>query len=82
MASRVRRDNEIQKNKDIKIDNEIGKIFLGHNILEYKSPKDELNIDTLYKATAYASLNKSYMKTEDVISADDITVSLVSEGIY
>ena len=30
----------IKKNSDIKVDNKIGRIFRGHNILEYKSPKD------------------------------------------
>ena len=70
----------IKKNADIQIDNEIGKIFRGHNILEYKSPRDELDIDTFYKASAYASLYKSYGKTLDAIKADDVTVSLVRQA--
>ena len=46
----------IKKGKDVRIVNEIGRSFRGHNIMEYKSPKDELNIDTFYKAGAYAGL--------------------------
>lgn len=70
----------IKKEVDIQITNEIGKLFRGHNIVEYKSPLDHLNIDTFYKAGAYASLYKSYGKTVDACKADDITVTLVREG--
>lgn len=70
----------IKKNAGIQIDNVIGKIFRGHNLFEYKSPKDELDIDTFYKAVAYASLYKSYGKTVDSIKADDITISLVRKA--
>lgn len=70
----------IKKNADAKIQNEIGQIFKGHNILEYKSPEDHLDIDTFYKVGAYASLYKSYGETVDSIKADDITVSLVRES--
>ena len=69
----------IKKNSDIRIDNEIGHIFKGHNIMEYKSPEDHLNIDTFYKAAAYACLYKSCGAKVDAIKADDITVSLVRD---
>ncbi len=69
----------IKKNTDALIDNEIGQIFKGHNILEYKSPEDHLNIDTFYKVGAYAGLYKSYGTSVDAIKADDITVSLIRE---
>ena len=59
--------------------NEIGYLFKGHNIIEYKSPEDHLDIDTFYKSMAYASLYKSYGKTVDEIKADDITVSIIRE---
>ena len=32
---------ELKKEKDAVIKNEIGSIFRGHNIMEYKSPEDE-----------------------------------------
>ncbi|MCM1257229.1 MAG: hypothetical protein NC307_05195 [Roseburia sp.] len=44
----------IKKESLMDISNEIGKIFRGNNILEYKSPEDHLDIDVFYKATAYA----------------------------
>ncbi len=70
----------IKKQAGVQINNEIGKIFRGHNILEYKSPRDDLDIDTFYKASAYASLYKSYGKTLDSIKAEDVTVSLVRKA--
>ena len=48
--------------------------------MEYKSPKDELNIDTFYKSGAYASLYKSYGESVDGRRADDITVSIVRQS--
>lgn len=70
----------IKKNADAKISNEIGNIFRGHNIMEYKSPDDRLDIDAFYKAGAYASLYKAYGERLDERKADDITVSLVRES--
>ncbi len=69
----------IKKNANVQINNEVGRIFRGHNIIEYKSPDDRLDIDTFYKVGAYASLYKSYGRTLDEIRADDVTVSLVRE---
>ena len=70
----------IKKDKNVQIINEIGKLFRGHNIMEYKSPGDELNIDTFYKSGAYASLYKSYGENVDIRTADDITVSIVRQS--
>ncbi len=67
----------VRKNTDIPIDNEIGHMFRGHNIIEYKAPADHLNIDTFYKATAYACLYKASGPAANAIRADDVTVSLV-----
>lgn len=69
----------IKKESHVQISNEIGRIFRGHNIMEYKSPDDHLDVDTFYKAGAYASLYKSYGKTVDERKAEDITVSMVRE---
>ncbi len=49
----------IRKDSSVRISNEIGSLFKGHNIMEYKSPEDGLDIDDFYKAGAYASLYKS-----------------------
>lgn len=70
----------IRKDSSVHISNEIGSFFRGHNILEYKSPEDSLDIDVFYKAMAYASLYKSYGKTIDERKADDITVSIIRES--
>ncbi|MCI9500658.1 MAG: hypothetical protein HFG76_01390 [Hungatella sp.] len=70
----------IKKDQTVQVENEIGRIFRGHNILEYKSPEDHLDIDTFYKSEAYAALYKSYGDTVDERRADDITVSIVREA--
>lgn len=69
----------IKKEASVQIGNEIGAFFLGHNIMEYKSPEDHLDIDALYKAMAYAGLYKAYGETVDERKEDDITVSLLRE---
>ena len=46
----------VKKPDDLIIDNNIGRFFKKHNILEYKSPRDELNLETFYKVQAYALL--------------------------
>lgn len=70
----------IKKDKNVRTANEIGWIFRGHNILEYKLPEDSLDIDSFYKVGAYASLYKSYAATSDGRKANDITVSLIRES--
>lgn len=67
----------VKKNATVRIKNEIGENFLGHNIIEFKSEDDELNIDTLYKVLAYACLYKSYSASVDEIKANDITTTLL-----
>jgi len=70
----------IEKSKDVIINNEIGKLFREHNILEYKSPDDGNTIDSYYKTIAYACLYKSSGKHIDEIKADEITISLVQKS--
>ena len=69
----------IKKSSDISINNEIGKIFRGHNIMEYKSPQDALNLDTFIKVLGYACLYKANEKHFDGIRLEDITISLVRD---
>lgn len=69
----------IKKDKDVRTINEIGWIFRGYNVLEYKSPDDSLDIDAFYKAGAYASLYKAYGEASDERKAYDITVSIIRE---
>ena len=69
----------VKVKKNCRIKNEIGKIFRKHNIFEYKSPKDELNIDTFYKAVAYACLYKVLPNHVDEIPAEEITITLIRD---
>ena len=66
----------IKKKKDIVIDNPIGQIFRKYNIVEYKSPRDELSIDDLYKTIGYAGLYKGNGKSVNEIPADDMSISI------
>lgn len=70
----------IKKETSLPISNEIGHFFRGHNILEYKSPGDHLDIDTFFKTFAYAGLYKAYGKTVDEIKEDDVTMSIIRES--
>lgn len=69
----------IKKDKNVQLENEIGQIFHGHNIMEFKSSEDHLDIDSFYKAQAYACLYKAYGEIIDCRKAKDITVSIIRE---
>lgn len=69
----------IKKDPKEVIKNEIGAFFLGHNIVEYKSPDDKVNIDTFYKVLSYACLYKSDTGAVDEILDTDITITLIRE---
>lgn len=69
----------VKKQKNDIIHNCIGKIFKKHNIIEYKSPEDKLNINTFYKSMAYACLYQSSPKHTEPIYPADITVSLIRD---
>ena len=68
----------IKKRRDIVIKNDIADFFLGNNILEYKSPGDDVNAGTFYKALSYACLYKAESGAADIFDADT-TVSIVRE---
>lgn len=69
----------IKKDSNEVIKNEIGAFFLGHNIVEYKSPDDKVNIDTFYKVLSYACLYKSDTGAVDEILDTDVTITLIRE---
>lgn len=48
----------IKKDPDVVLVNEIGKLFRGYNIVEYKSPLDGLDIDSFYKAVCIRLLGE------------------------
>ena len=59
--------------------NEIGRLFRKYNVIEYKSPEQQLDVDVFYKAQSYAALYKSYGKVSNERKAKDITVSIVRD---
>lgn len=67
----------VKKDPDVQIEKNIGRIFRGHNIIEYKSPDDTLTIDDFYKVFAYACLYKADTVKVNEIRAEDITITLV-----
>ena len=69
----------VKKKYDCEIQNEIGKIFEKHNLIEYKSPCDSLNFDVFLKGIAYAYLYKSNEAHVDDIQLDEVTLSFIRE---
>lgn len=70
----------VKKTREVQIANELGKVFRGHNILEYKSEGDAISIDTVFKINGYAMLYKAYGNPTDSIKEDDITVTITRYG--
>ena len=71
---------EVQKLMDEKIDNDIAEMFRRHNVVEFKSPEDEMSIDVFFKTQAYAGLYKASGETVNEIPADEVTVSLFRDA--
>ncbi len=65
----------IKKNSDDTLNNEIGKIFRKYNIIEYKSPTDNLTIDDFYKVCGYGLLYKSLSDKVNAIDIKEITLT-------
>ena len=59
-----------------KTNNNIGHIMRTYNIIEYKSPDEDLSIDDYYKAIGCACLYKAMGRYVDEIPAGEVTVSL------
>ena len=70
----------IKKQSAVAVENEIGKIFKQHNIVEFKGGGDGLTIDDYYKAVGYASIYKSLGEHINEIPAQEITVTLIREA--
>lgn len=69
----------IHKQGQDEIKNAIGKLFRKHNIMEYKAPKDGINIDSYFKTIAYACLYKAGGKEVNERMQSEITISIVQE---
>lgn len=68
-----------EENGKKKIENEIGHIMRKYNVIEFKSPEDNLTIDDFYKTVGYACLLKGYGRYVDQIPVEELTVSLFRE---
>ena len=66
----------IKKKKDIVIDNPLGKIFRGHNLVEYKSYQASLSVEAFYKVIAYTYFYKSLDKAVDI---KDVTITFIGK---
>ena len=70
----------IRKHPNVTIQNEIGRIFRGHNVLEFKGSGDALNVDVYHKVIGYACLYKSMGTHVNERDANDITVTMIREA--
>ena len=70
----------IEKKEGIVIDEDVASIFLSHNIVEYKNPRDALSIDEYYNLLAYMCRYKATTGTTNAIKADHVTGTLIKDG--
>lgn len=63
----------------VELSSSIGKMLSAYNIIEYKSPDDELGIDAFFQAYTYACYYKSSADLENERKDRDITVILVKQ---
>ena len=52
-------------------------VFRKHNIVEFKSPDDELSIEVLWKTVSYTGSYIDYMKDKDPVSDNEVTITLI-----
>ncbi|MDR0706026.1 MAG: hypothetical protein LBF88_13720 [Planctomycetaceae bacterium] len=64
----------IKKLKDVVIDKNIARIFQNHNVFEYKSPDDSLDLHDYQKTLAY----KLFYAFQNKIDDTDISVTIVA----
>jgi len=70
----------IKQEEGLIIDNAVMRFFKKHNIVEFKSPKDTLNIEAFDKTISYFYAYLSKVRRSEVpqIRADDVTITIVS----
>lgn len=68
----------VKKLKEIAIRKKIGRIFRGHNIIEYKSPEDSLSVNDFYKVYGYTCFYQSNTDHVKEIDPEDMTITFVS----
>ena len=70
----------IKKEPSLEIDSDIARIFREHNIIEYKSFDDALNIDVFAKVMAYAYLYKSKGQRVNAIPFSNMCATIYRHG--
>ena len=68
----------VKKRKEIAIRKKIGRVFRGHNIIEYKSPEDSLSVNDFYKVYGYTCFYQSNTDHVKEIDPEDMTITFVS----
>ena len=73
----------LKKDPSLVLDFDIGRIFRGHNILEYKRPDDKLNIDVFAKVRDRRKVSGSVLcdRTESFSHPDSRGKAAGSKGI-
>lgn len=71
----------ILKSPDVEIQNGIGKIFKGHNVIDYTFYDKKLDSEHLYKTIAYTCLYKTSRVEDDYIKTDNVTITIVSRDM-
>ena len=66
----------IKKKQGTKLKHPFASFFRDYNIIEYKSPKDNLTIDDFYKVIGYALFYKSLGRTVNSIPIESLSVSI------
>lgn len=59
---------------------EITEGFRRHNIIEFKSPDDDLNLDVFYKNIGYGCLYKAQGQTVNAVIREEVTLTFIREG--
>lgn len=67
----------VKKDKKVQIGKNIGKIFRGHNIIEYKAPDDYLSINDFYKVYGYTCFYQSDTGKVKEIAPDELTITYI-----
>lgn len=68
----------LKKSPEIIIKKKIGQIFRGYNIIEYKSPEDNLSVNDFYKVYGYACFYQSNTEKIKEIDPAELTITFVS----
>lgn len=67
----------VKNERHVKIQKNIGRIFRQYNVVEYKSPEDDLNIDDFYKVYAYACIYKARHGDSRLHTGSELTITFV-----